>query len=95
MDACGVHILGLELASGKIEDYEFRALACHLDTYCLGQMGFAQARTTEYEQRVERCFPRSVRNADAGGDAHLVALPFYEVAEIEDGIQARVDDQLL
>ena len=57
-------------------------------------MGLPQARPAEKEQRIERCVARGIGNGVPCENSHLVALPFNQVHEAVDRIQARVDADL-
>ena len=91
----GVHVLGLELVAGHVEDHEVRILLLDGDAGGLDQVRLAETRSAENEQRVERSPARGVGNVAAGVDAELVALPFHEVREAVDRVQPRVDLQAL
>ena len=58
-------------------------------------MGFPKTWATEDEQWIERSLPRSVGNAYAGVEPHLVALPLDEVVEAIRWIEPRIDLHLL
>ena len=53
-DIRGVHILGLELVAGDIKHHEFRIFLLYGNSYGLGEMGLAETRPSEEEERVER-----------------------------------------
>lgn len=87
----GIHVLSLELVSGHIENRQVRILVLYRYSDRLCDMGLAEARTSEEEERVERSLAWGAGDALAGRDAHLVALPFHEIVETVDRIQSRID----
>ena len=87
----GFHILGLELVPRHVQDNEFREFLLDLDAGCLGDVRLAEAGTAENEKRIEGRLARGHGDAAAGGDSHLVALPFNQVGKAISRVQTRVD----
>ena len=87
----GVHVLGLELVASHVKDDKVRISVVDGDTDRLCEMGFAQAGSSEHEQRIERRLARLLGNIDSGIDAHLVALPLHQVVKAICGIQPGID----
>lgn len=87
----GVHVLGLELVASHVKDNKIRVSVVDGDTDRLREVGFAQAGTSENEQRIERRLARLLGDVDSGVDAHLVTLPFHQVVKAISGIQPGID----
>ena len=87
----GVHVLGLELVPRYIEDHLVLEMFLNGNTDGLGNVGFAQTRTSEEEQRVEGRFTGSLRDIFCGIDTQFVALPFYQVTKAVNRIEAGID----
>jgi len=90
-----VHVLGLELVAGHIEDYEVREFLLDGKADCIGHVGFAQAGTAEDEQRIERGLAGIVGNVVSCGDGKAVAVPGNKIAEVVHREQPGVDLYLL
>ena len=91
----GVHVLRLEFVARHIKYHEFGELLLDGDADSLREMGLAEARSAEDEERIERSLAGSHGYVPRRGDAHLVALPFHEVGEVVDGIEAGIDLDLV
>ena len=76
-----VHVLGLELIPGHIEDDQFWIFLLDFVTDRLNQVSLAETGSREDEQRVEWRFPGGHCDALPCGDAHPVALPFDKILE--------------
>ena len=58
VDVDGIHVLGLELIPGNIENDEVGEFLLDGDTDGLGEMSLAKTRSAEDEQRIERSLAR-------------------------------------
>ena len=74
-----IHELSLETACWNIQNYEFRIFLLDCNTDCLRKMGLSESRTSEKEERVERCLAWSSRNTLTSCETHPVALTYYKV----------------
>ena len=65
----GIHILRLEFVSGDIQHLQVLETLFDVNADGLGDMRFAQTGAAEEEERIERGFPRSHRDALSCADA--------------------------
>ena len=87
----GIHILRLEPVGRNIENNEILIGLLNVNTYGLGDMGLAEAGTSEDEQRVESRAARGHGDGPSGSHCHLVAVSFNEIAETVLLLELRID----
>ena len=90
-----MHISRLEFVARHIEHHLVGELLLDRDADGLREVGLAETGAAEDEERVENRLAGGGGDVLTGGHAHLVALALDEVGEAVDGIEARIDLDLV